>query len=404
MGERTNRGVVYRAPGVVVIEPIPFPRLFNEAQKRKCEHGVIIKIIVTNICGSDQHWTTGRLPIDPGTVLGHEMTGEVIEVGSEVEYIKLGDIVSVPFNVACGRCRDCKEGNTNICSNANPGGLACYGAPRCGEWIGGQAEYAMVPYADFNLTVFRDKTKAMDKIKDLALVSDIFPTGFHGAVTAGVGPGATVYIAGAGPVGLACAASSFLLGAAVVIVADLNKERLAQAKKIGCEIVDISKDEPIPEQIRNILGVPFVECAVDCVGFSAHGSGVEGHKKEQPAHVLNTSIEVTRPGGKIGVPGLYALGDAKATDENARKGALSLRLGLAWAKSISIASGICPVAKYQNRLINCIMYDRVKIAEAVNAQVISLDEAPQGYVDFEKGAAKKFLIDPHNIVRTWGHK
>lgn len=128
-----------------------------------------------------------------------------------------------------------------------------------GGWIGGQAEYVMTPYADFNLLKLPPKEQSMPKIKDLALLSDIFPTGFHGAVTAGVGVGSTVYVAGAGPVGLACAASCQLLGAACVIVGDLNQDRLAQAKSFGCKTVDLTKSDTVVEQIEKILGEPFVD-------------------------------------------------------------------------------------------------------------------------------------------------
>ncbi len=208
---QANRGVVYMGPGKVEVQAIPFPEL--ALGKRKCEHGVILKVITTNICGSDQHMVRGRTTAPQGLVLGHEITGEVIECGRDVEFVAVGDIVSVPFNIACGRCRNCKEGKTGICLNVNPARPgAAYGYVDMGGWVGGQTEYVMVPYADFNLLKFPDRELAMDKIGDLTLLSDIFPTGFHGCVTAGVGPGSTVYIAGAGPVGLAAAVSAQLLG------------------------------------------------------------------------------------------------------------------------------------------------------------------------------------------------
>jgi len=343
----------------------------------------------------------GRTTAPPGLVLGHEITGEVIEAGRDVEYIKVGDLVSVPFNIACGRCVNCKEGKTGICLSVNPARPgAAYGYVDMGGWVGGQAEYVMVPYADFNLLKFPDKNRAMSKIRDLTLLSDILPTGYHGAVTAGVGPGSTVYVAGAGPVGLACAASCFLLGAAVVIVGDLNQDRLQQAKKFGCEIVDLTTDVSITDQIEKILGEKEVDCAIDCVGFEARGCGHD-HKTERPAQVLNTMMSVTKAGGAIGIPGLYVTEDPGAADEAAKVGSLSLRFGLGWAKSLTFATGQCPVMKYHRKLMNAILYDRIKIADAVNVQVISLDDAPSGYRDFDKGAAKKFVIDPHNIVRTW---
>lgn len=392
----SNRGIAYIKPGVVEVQSIDYPEL--ALGSRKCEHGVILKIISTNICGSDQHMVRGRTTAPEGLILGHEITGQVVEAGRDVEFISVGDIVSVPFNIACGRCRNCKEGKTGICLNVNPARPgAAYGYVDMGGWVGGQAEYVMVPYADFNLLKFPDKDQAMEKIRDLTLLSDIFPTGFHGAVSAGVGPGSTVYVAGAGPVGLACAHSCQLLGAAVVIVGDMIPERLAQAASFGCETVDLRQDASIEEQIEAILGVPEVDCSVDCVGFEARGHG-HNHVHERPATVLNTVMNVTRAGGGIGIPGLYVTGDPGAVDENAKIGMLGIRIGLGWAKSHYFVTGQCPVMRYHRQLMMAILYDKVQIAKAVNVQVISLDEGPEGYQDFDKGAATKFVIDPHQMI------
>ena len=391
-----NHGVAYIKHGEVEVQKIEYPKL--ELGNRKCNHGVILKIVSTNICGSDQHMVRGRTTAPAGLILGHEITGVVIEAGSDVEFIKIGDLVSVPFNIACGRCRNCKAGRTGICLNVNPSRPgAAYGYVDMGGWVGGQAEYVMVPYADFNLLKFPDKDQAMSKIKDLTLLSDIFPTGFHGAVTAGVGPGSIVYVAGAGPVGLACAASAHLLGAAVVIVGDMIPERLQQAKSFGCEIIDLREKIPLGEQIAAIVGVPEVDSFVDCVGFEAKGHGADSGK-EQPATVLNTAMTITRAGGAIGIPGLYVTGDPGAANEAAKEGNLLIRIGLGWAKSHSLHTGQCPVMKYHRQLMTAILYDKIQIAKAVNVQVITLNEAPQGYVDFDKGAAKKFVIDPHGMI------
>ncbi len=392
-----NRGVVYLGPGNVEVQSIDFPKL--ALGDRKCEHGVILKIVSTNICGSDQHMVRGRTTAQPGLVLGHEITGEVIEAGRDVEFIKVGDLVSVPFNIACGRCRNCKEGRTGICLNVNPSRAgAAYGYVDMGGWVGGQAEYVMSPYADFNLLKIPDKEQGMAKIQDLTLLSDIFPTGYHGAVTAGVGPGATVYVAGGGPVGLACAAACQLLGAAVVIVGDMISERLQQAHSFGCETIDLKQSGSIPEKIAAILGSPDVDCAVDCVGFEARGHGDQSGS-ERPATVLNTLMEVARPGGGIGIPGLYVTEDPGASDPNAKTGTLGIRIGLGWAKSHTFATGQCPVMRYHRQLMQAILKDKVQIAKAVNATIISLDAAPQGYKDFDKGAAKKYVLDPHGLLK-----
>ena len=393
----SNRGVAYMGPGKVEVLSIDYPKL--ALGDRKCEHGVILKIVATNICGSDQHMVRGRTTAPTGLVLGHEITGEVIEAGRDVEFVKVGDICSVPFNIACGRCRNCKEGKTGICLNVNPARPgAAYGYVDMGGWVGGQADYVMVPYADWNLLKFPDRDKALAKIKDLTLLSDIFPTGYHGAVTAGVKPGATVYVAGGGPVGLACAASCQLLGAAVVIVGDLIPERLAQARSFGCETIDVGKHANIAEQIEQILGVPEVDCGVDCVGFEARGHGSDA-AVERPATVLNSLMDLTRAGGGLGIPGLYVTGDPGGVDDNAKIGMLGIRIGLGWAKSHHFHTGQCPVMSYNRNLMMAILHDKIQIAKAVNVSVIVIGDAPSGYMDFDKGAAKKFVLDPHGIVR-----
>ena len=160
-------------------------RKFEDPHGRKINHAVILKIVSTNICGSDQHMVRGRTTAPAGLVLGHEITGEVIEKGADVEFLDVGDIVSVPFNVACGRCRTCRAGDTGVCLTVNPGlPGGAYGYVDMGGWIGGQARYVMTPYADFNLLKFPDRDQALAKIRDLTMLTDILPTGFHAAVRA----------------------------------------------------------------------------------------------------------------------------------------------------------------------------------------------------------------------------
>jgi glutathione-independent formaldehyde dehydrogenase len=400
-----NRAVAYVGTGEVEVQDIPYPTFelqdgpgVNPANVgRKLPHGAILRTVATNICGSDQHMVRGRTTAPQGLILGHEITGEVIETGPGVEFIKTGDLVSVPFNIACGRCRNCKERKTGICLNVNPDRPgSAYGYVDMGGWVGGQAEYVMVPYADWNLLKFPDKDQAMEKILDLTMLSDIFPTGFHGCVTAGVGVGSTVYVAGAGPVGLAAAASAQLLGAAVVIVGDLNEQRLAQARSFGCETVDVSKGDP-KDQIEQILGEPEVDCGVDAVGFEARGHGKDA-SHEAPATVLNSLMDITRAGGALGIPGLYVTGDPGAAEEAAKQGSLSIRLGLGWAKSHEFTTGQCPVMKYHRGLMQAILHDRVQIAKAVNATAITLDDAPRGYQEFDQGASRKYVLDPNGYL------
>src|SRR5215203_4880008 len=252
-----NRVVVYKGPGEVAVEDIEYPKLEVPEEvadamgmTKAAPHAVILRIVSTNICGSDQHMVRGRTTAPVGQTLGHEITGEVVNEG---------DICSVPFNIACGRCRNCNEGKTGVCLNVNPARAgSAYGYVDMGGWVGGQAEYVMVPFADFNLLKFPDRDQALEKILDLTMLSDIFPTGYHGAYTAQVTTGSTVYVAGAGPVGLAAAYSAQLLGASVVIVGDLIDDRLAQARSFGCETVNVGEDAELPDQIAEIVGEPEV--------------------------------------------------------------------------------------------------------------------------------------------------
>lgn len=389
-----NRGVVYIGPGKVEVQNIADPT-FTAPDGRAIEHAVILKVVSTNICGSDQHMVRGRTTAPAGLVLGHEITGEVIEKGKDVELLNVGDIVSVPFNVACGRCRTCKEGYTGVCLTVNPSRAGgAYGYVDMGGWIGGQARYVMVPYADFNLLKFPDRDQALARIRDLTMLSDILPTGFHGAVSAKVGVGSTVYVAGAGPVGMAAAASARILGAAVVMIGDFNKQRLDHAASMGFTAIDLGKHDRLGEMIAEVVGAPEVDAAIDAVGFEARGhSG-----GEQPAVVLNQMMEITRASGSIGIPGLYVTEDPGAVDAAAKVGSLSLRFGLGWAKSHSFHTGQTPVLRYNRALMQAILHGRLNIAEIVNATVIPLDDAAKGYQDFDQGAARKYVIDPHGML------
>ncbi len=400
-----NKVVVYKGPGEVAVENIDYPKLevpqdVAEAMNYRstaAPHAVILRVVSTNICGSDQHMVRGRTTAPPGQTLGHEITGEVVEAGDDVQFIKEGDICSVPFNIACGRCRNCKERKTGICLNVNPARAgSAYGYVDMGGWQGGQSNYVMVPFADFNLLKFPDRDQALEKILDLTMLSDIFPTGYHGAYTAQVTTGSTVYVAGAGPVGLAAAHAAQLLGASVVIVGDLNDQRLAQARSFGCETINVGEGTPIEEQLAGILGEPEVDCAIDAVGFEASAKAGE----ESPAVVLNQIQSITRAGGSLGIPGLYVTGDPGAADPEAQEGVIKIRFGLGWAKSHAFFTGQTPVMKYNRELMMSILHGKAQIAKAVNATVLPLEEAPQGYQDFDKGAANKYVLNPNGYINA----
>lgn len=393
-----NRSVVFHGAKNMQVENLDFPKL-EMPNGKKAPHGVILKIVATNICGSDLHIYRGSFPVPDGMVMGHEMTGQVVELGSDVEFLKEGDIVSVPFNVACGRCRNCRNGHTNVCQTTNDeADCGAYGF-NLGGWDGGQAEYLFVPYADFQLLKFPDRDQAMEKIRDLALLSDILPTAFHGLMEAGAKPGSTVYLAGAGPVGRCGAAAARLLGASCIIVGDHDKDRLELVKRNGCETIDLNEDVPLQDQIENILGEPMVDCAVDYVGTEAHGIGKEADD-EDPAHAINQVLDVTRAGGATGIIGVYGP-DPLATSEAERNGIYPIDFGSAWVKSPRITGGQAPIMQYNHGLMQAILWDRMPyLSDMLNTKVISLDEVPKAYADFEQGSSEKYIIDPHGMINA----
>src|SRR3981189_3142078 len=169
----------------------------------------------------------------------------------------------------------------------------------------------------------------------------------------------------------------------------------ALARNAGFEPIDLPRHDRLGELVADVLGVPEVDCAIDCVGFEAKSQGADGKVVEAPAVVLNNLMEITRAAGAIGIPGLYVTDDPGAKEQAAKHGNLSLRLGLGWAKSHTLHTGQTPVLKYNRPLMQAILWDRLPIAEIVNVKVIELEQAPEGYKSFDAGAASKFVIDPH---------
>lgn len=393
-----NRSVVFRGVKNMQVEDLDFPKL-QMPNGKKAPHGVVLKIVASNICGSDLHIYRGSFPAPEGMVMGHEMTGEVVEIGSDVEFLKEGDLVSVPFNVACGRCRNCRNGRTEVCLTCNPDAdSAAYGF-NLGGWDGGQAEYLFVPYADFQLLKFPDRDQAMEKIRDLALLSDILPTAFHGLMEAGAKPGSTVYIAGAGPVGRCGAAAARLLGASCIIVGDHDKDRLALMKRNGCETIDLNEDVPLQDQIEKILSEPMVDCAVDYVGTEAHGIGKDADK-EDPAYAINQVLDVTRAGGATGIIGIYGP-DPLADSKDEQNGIYPIEFGNAWIKSPKITAGQAPIMHYNYELMQAILWDRMPyLSDMLQTKVIGLDDAPQAYADFDNSSQEKYIIDPHGMIAS----
>ncbi|MEE6295617.1 glutathione-independent formaldehyde dehydrogenase [Georgenia wangjunii] len=364
------KAVVFKGPFDLAVEEVPTPTIEEPLD-------AIIRITTANICGSDLHPYEGRAELDAGMVLGHENMGIVEEVGSGVNRIKVGDRVSVPFNLACGTCRNCNHGFTSACLRANPSGQpgAGYGYPAMGPYWGGQAEYLRVPWADFNLLTLPEGT---ENEADFTMLSDIFPTGYHGAELAKVGPGKTVAVFGAGPVGLMAAYSAMLRGAARVFVVDKEPDRLRLAEEIGATAVDFSKADPA-EVIMDATQGFGVDCGIEAVGYQAHDPSGEEH----PEMVLDNLVAVVRATGHIGVVGVYMPEDPGAATEQAKEGRIAFDYGQAFTKGISIAGGQCPVKAYNRELRDLIIAGRAKPSFIVSHE-LDLDSAVEAYDRFDK--------------------
>jgi len=370
------KAVVYKAPFKVAVDNVPDPKIEHP-------NDVIVKITSSCICGSDLHMYEGRTAAKPGIVFGHENMGVIQEVGPAVKERKVGDRVVMPFNVACGFCKNCQRGFTGFCTTVNPGFAGgAYGYVAMGPYVGGQSEYLRVPFADFNCL---DLPKGRQNENDYALLADIFPTGYHGAEMADVRPGESVAVFGAGPVGLMAAYSCVIRGAAEVYSVDHVKERLDKAKSIGAIPINYDTSDPV-EQIKSMRKGRLVDKSIDAVGYQATKPGSKaagGQQDEAPNAVLNNCIAVTEPTGIIGIPGLYVPSDPGGVDENAKRGALTLNFGKLFEKGLRIGTGQCNVKRYNGYLRDLIAAGRAKPSFVVS-HTVPLAQAPEAYDKFDK--------------------
>jgi glutathione-independent formaldehyde dehydrogenase len=363
------RAVVYREPFSVTIDEVERPEI-------KHPNDVIVRVTSSAICGSDLHMYEGRTAARPGIVFGHENLGIIEELGSGVTSLHKGDRVVMPFNVACGFCKNCIAGNTGFCLTVNPGFAGgAYGYVAMGPYTGGQAEYLRVPYADFNCLVLPSDGREADYV----LLADIFPTGYHGCELAQVSPGETVAVFGAGPVGLMAAYSALLRGASRVFVVDRVPERLAKAERIGAIPIDFTQGDPT-EQIRSQTHGEGSDKGVDAVGYQAQAHDISG---EEPAVVLNSLIDTVRPTGRIGVPGLYVPSDPGGPTEQAQHGMLLVSIGRMFEKGQRIGTGQCNVKRYNRQLRDLITAGRATPSFVVSHE-LSLGEAPDAYRKFDQ--------------------
>ncbi|GAB3553461.1 glutathione-independent formaldehyde dehydrogenase [Arthrobacter tumbae] len=376
------KAVVFKAPYELSVENVADPKIEGPLD-------AVIRITTANICGSDLHPYEGRADLDAGMVLGHENMGIVEEVGPGVDRISVGDRVSVPFNLACGTCRNCNNGYTSACLRANPSGQpgAGYGYPMMGPYWGGQAELLRVPWADFNLLKLPE---GKENESDFTMLSDILPTGYHGAEMAMVAPGKSVAVFGAGPVGLMAAHSAFLKGASQVFIVDKEPDRLALAEEIGATPINFADTDPTEAIMEGTDGFG-ADCGIEAVGYQAHDHTGEEH----PEMVLDNLVKVVRATGHIGVVGVYVPEDPGATNDLAKQGRIAFNYGAAFTKGISLMGGQCPVKKYNRELRDLIIRGKSKPSWIVSHEV-SLDDAVDAYAKFDKreDGYTKVLLHP----------
>ncbi len=384
------KAIRYEGAGKMAVAESDKPKLSSSTD-------AILRVTTSGICGSDLHMYDGRTPLKKGTVVGHEIMGVIEEVGEAVRSIKEGDRVVLPFNIACGYCYNCIRGFTNSCLTMNPEKAhAAYGYAGMGPFGGGQAEFVLVPYADFNCLKLPG-TPGDQWEDDFLLLSDVFPTGYHGAEMAAVTPGKSVAVLGGGPVGLLAAYSSVLKGAAEVYVIDRVPERLDKAKELGAIPVDFLKGDPV-EQIfelrkknKGIQGslrpgeekLKGVDCVVDAVGYQAQPDKERVPSAEKPTQPLENAARLVNPAGGIGVVGVYIAPDPGGRTEQEKQGIYPIPVAELFDKSVTIGFGQTPVKRYNEYLRDMIVAGRAKPSKIVSHR-IHIEEAPDAYDKFRQ--------------------
>ncbi|MGP3983352.1 glutathione-independent formaldehyde dehydrogenase [Streptomyces sp. KR80] len=364
------KAVVYKGPFSVAVEEVERPRIQHP-------NDVVVRVTSTAICGSDLHMYEGRTAAEAGIVFGHENMGIIEDCGEGVTSLKKGDRVVMPFNVACGFCKNCLDGFTGFCLTVNPGFAGgAYGYVAMGPWPGGQAEYLRVPYADFNCLKLPE---GKEYESDFILLADIFPTGYHGCELAQVRPGESVAVYGGGPVGLMAAYSALLRGAKKVFSVDRVPARLEKAREIGAIPINFTEGNPV-EQIKEQTDGEGTDKGVDAVGYQAMARTEE---REEPATVLNSLVETVRATGMLGVPGLYVPADPGGPTEDAKHGMLLVAIGRLFEKGLKLGTGQCNVKRYNRYLRDMIIEGRAKPSFVVSHE-LPLEQAPAAYDKFDK--------------------
>lgn len=363
------KAIVYNGPRDVSVQNVPDAKIEKPTD-------ALVRVTSTNICGSDLHMYEGRTTFETGRVFGHENLGEVIEVGAGVERVKVGDMVCLPFNIGCGFCENCEKGLTGYCLTANPGSAgAAYGFAEMGTYDGGQAELLRVPFADFNCLVLPEDAK--EREDDYVMLSDIFPTGWHATRLAGLQPGESIAIYGAGPVGLMAAHAAIIQGASQVFVIDDQPDRLKLAAKMGATPIN-SVEQKAVDEILNHTDGKGTDRGCECVGYQC----CDKHGHEVNHLTMNNLVASTKATGGIGVVGLFVPQDPGAENELAKEGKMAFDFGAFWFKGQTIGTGQANVKAYNRQLAALIHHDRAKPSQIVSHR-LKLAEGPSAYKHFD---------------------
>lgn len=388
------KAVCWNGANDVRVETVPDPKITNPRD-------AIIKITSTAICGSDLHLYDGFIPtMQKGDIMGHEFMGEVVELGSAVKNVKVGDRVVVPFTIACGSCFFCNRDLWSLCDNSNPNawlaeklmghspsGLFGY-SHIFGGYAGGQAEYARVPFADVGLF------KIPDGLTDeqVLFLTDIFPTGYMAAENCDIEPGDIVAVWGCGPVGQFAIKSAYMLGAERVIAIDRVPERLQMAQDIAKAEVLNFEEIDVGEALKEMTGGRGPDAVIDAVGLEAHGTDFMGLldrvkqavrlETDRPA-ALRQVLVACGKGGSVSIPGAYG-------------GFLDkIPMGASMNKALTWKTGQTHVHRYLRPLL-----DRIQNGDIDPTFIIThrlpLDQAPHGYEIFKhkKDNCIKVVLKP----------
>jgi glutathione-independent formaldehyde dehydrogenase len=380
------RGVVWQQPYEVTVEQVPDAEL-------QAATDVLMRVTSTAICGSDLHIYEGRMGQPTGMVIGHEPLGVVEEVGSAVVNVRPGDRVVVPTHICCGFCASCVAGHSAECLTNHPGAAgAAYGYPGMGDYPGTQAELVRVPFGDANCLRLPGEP-GDDWEHDFVLLADAFPTGYHATELAGVSAGDSVAIFGAGAIGLLTAMCARLRGAADVYVVDCVPDRLDKVGELGCQPIDFTAGDPVEQILEHrhrlrggssayrgedpLLGVT---CGIDAIGFQARARTDPG--REDPHWVTRSLAQLLRPGGRLGIIGVFLDADAGAVGEPESHGVLPIPWGPLFKKGVIIGMGRDHDERYNGRLRDLITSGQARPSTIVSHR-LPLDEAPDAFRHFD---------------------